>query len=106
MPKYLVKASLSVEALKGTLKDGGTKRRAVVTRLAETLGGRLEAFYYAFGDNDLYVIIEAPDNISAAAASLTVSAAGVGQLNTVVLITPEEMDEVAKRHAEYTPPGA
>jgi uncharacterized protein with GYD domain len=106
MPKYLVRASLSTEGLKGTLKDGGTKRREVVANLARSLGGNLEAFYYAFGEDDIYAIFEMPDNVSAATASVTVSASGAGQPATIVLITPEEMDQVAQRHAEYTPPGA
>jgi uncharacterized protein with GYD domain len=106
MPKYLVRASLTTDALKGTLKEGGTKRREAVANLARGLGGNLEAFYYAFGEDDIYAIFEAPDNVSAAAASVTVSAAGVGRVATVVLITPEEMDQVAQKHAQYRPPGA
>jgi uncharacterized protein with GYD domain len=106
MPKYLARASLSAEGLKGTLKDGGTKRREVVANLARSVGGSLEAFYYAFGEDDVYVIFDMPDNVSAATASVTVSAAGAGHTATVVLITPEEMDQIAQRHAEYRPPGA
>ena len=106
MPKYLVRASLSMEGLKGTLKDGGTKRRDAVANLARSLGGNLESFYYAFGEDDIYAIFEMPDNVSAATASVTVSAAGAGSPATIVLITPEEMDQVARRHADYIPPGA
>jgi uncharacterized protein with GYD domain len=106
MPKFLVHASLSPEGLKGTLKEGGTKRREAVTRLAESLGCKMEAYYYAFGGDDLYAIFDAPDNVTAATASVTVSAAGVGRVTTVVLISPEEMDQVAQKHAEYRPPGA
>lgn len=104
MPKYLLRASLTEDGLKGTLKEGGSRRREVVARLAESVGGRLEAFYYAFGDTDIYAIFEAPDNISTAAASVTVAASGVASIETVVLITPEEMDQVARKHADYTPP--
>ena len=106
MPKYLVRASLSQDALKGTLKDGGTKRRDVVTALCRSLGGSMEAFYYAFGETDIYAIFDMPDNVSAAAASVTVTAAGVGHVAVTVLITPEEMDQVAQKHAEYRAPGA
>lgn len=104
MPKYLLRASLTEDGLKGTLKEGGTRRREVVAKLAESVGGRLEAFYYAFGDTDIYAIFDAPDNISTAAASVTVAASGVASIETVVLITPEEMDQVAQKHADYTPP--
>ena len=67
MPKYLIQASYTVEGTKGVLKDGGTKRRTAVSVLMKQLGGRVEAFYYAFGDADVYVIVEAPDNVTAAA---------------------------------------
>jgi uncharacterized protein with GYD domain len=105
MPKYLVRASLTQEGVKGTLKEGGSARRAVIQRLAESLGTRLEAFYYAFGEDDIYGIFEAPDNVTAAASSMIVAASGIGRVQTVVLITPEEMDEVSKKHGEYSPPG-
>ena len=105
MPKYLVRGSLTTDGLKGTLKEGGTKRRDAIAELARSVGGQLEAFYYAFGDDDIYAIFDAPDNISAATASVTSAAAGAGRVTTVVLITPEEMDQIAQRHAEYRPPG-
>jgi uncharacterized protein with GYD domain len=105
MPKYLVRASLSQEGLKGTLKEGGTARRAAVTEMAKSLGSTVEAFYYAFGEDDIYAIFDAPDNVSAAAASVTVAAAGIGTVKTVVLITPEEMDQVSKKTPTFRPPG-
>jgi uncharacterized protein with GYD domain len=105
MPKYLTRASLTAEGVKGTLKEGGTARRAAIERLAESLGMRLEAFYYAFGEDDVYAIIDAPDNVTAASSSMAVNAAGTSHVKTVVLITPEEMDEVSKRRSEYRPPG-
>lgn len=106
MPKYLSIASFSQEGLKGTLKEGGTKRRDAVGRAIESLGGKLEAFYYAFGEDDAYVIAEMPDNVAAAATSVTVAASGAtSKIRTVVLITPEEMDEVSKRQIAYRPPG-
>ena len=70
-----------------------------------SLGAKVESFYYAFGDTDLYSIMDAPDNLSAAAASLVVSAAGGAQVSITVLLTPEEIDEVAKKSAAYTAPG-
>jgi uncharacterized protein with GYD domain len=106
MPKYLVRASLSADGLKGTLKEGGTARRDAVANLVRSVGGKLEAFYYAFGEDDIYTILEVPDNVSAAVVSVTVAAAGAGRPSTLVLITPEEMDQVAQKHAEYRAPGA
>jgi uncharacterized protein with GYD domain len=105
MPKYLARTTLTAEGVKGTLKEGGTARRATIQRLWESLGIQMEAFYYAFGEDDIYVIFDAPDNTAAVASSMAVNSAGVARVFTVVLVTPEEMDEVSKKRPEYTPPG-
>jgi uncharacterized protein with GYD domain len=105
MAKYLVKANYTQAGLEGLLKDGGSKRRAVTQQLAESLGGKLEAFYYAFGDTDLFAIVEFPDNVSVATASLVASAAGGAATSITVLLTAEEVDEAAQKSATYTAPG-
>ena len=105
MPKYLIQASYTVEGTKGVLKDGGTKRRTAVSVLMKQLGGRVEAFYYAFGDTDVYVIAEAPDNVTAATVSLAITASGAGSLKTTLLLSPEEIDQAAKKTVTYRPPG-
>ena len=105
MAKYLWKANYVGEGLKGLIKEGGTSRRAVVEKMVKSLGGKLEVFYYAFGETDLYVIADMPDNVSAAALSLIVAASGAVTLNTTVLMTPEEMDQAAKKTPSYRPPG-
>ena len=105
MPKYLAHASYTVEGLKGLLKDGGTKRREVIEQLAKGLGGTLEAFYYAFGDDDVFAIFDFPDNVSAMAVSMAVNASGGATLKTTVLLTPEEVDQTTKKTVDYRPPG-
>ena len=105
MSKYLVQASYTVEGLKGLLKDGGSKRREVVEQLAKGLGGTLEAFYYAFGDDDIFAIIDLPDNVSATATSLVINAAGAAKMKLTVLLTPEEVDQATKKTVDYRPPG-
>ncbi len=105
MSKYLVQASYTVEGLKGLLKDGGSKRREVVAQLAKGLGGTLEAFYYAFGDDDIFAIVDLPDNVSATATSLVINAAGAAKMKLTVLLTPEEVDQATKKTVDYRPPG-
>jgi uncharacterized protein with GYD domain len=106
MPKYLAQCNYVGEGIKGLLKEGGTSRRAVVDKLVESLGGKVEAFYYAFGETDLYVIADMPDNESMTAAALMVAASGAIKIKTTVLLTPEEVDEAAKKTPIYQPPGA
>ena len=105
MPKYLIQANYVGEGLKGLLKEGGSSRRAAVEKLFASVGGRVEAFYYAFGDTDLFVIGDAPDNVTAAALSLIVNAAGAATAKITVLLTAEEIDAAAKKTATYRPPG-
>jgi uncharacterized protein with GYD domain len=105
MAKYLVQANYVGEGVKGLLKEGGSSRRAVVEKLIKSGGGKLETFYYAFGETDLFVIADMPDNASMAAVALTVAASGVINLKTTVLMTPEELDNAAKKTPTYRPPG-
>jgi uncharacterized protein with GYD domain len=106
MPKYLMKASYSVEGAKGLISRGGTARREAVEASMSGLGGKVESFYFAFGEDDVFILCDLPDHAAAAAFALTADAAGgLSDLSTTVLLTPEEVDEAAKRHPDYLPPG-
>ncbi|MGP3972735.1 GYD domain-containing protein [Streptomyces sp. 8N114] len=106
MPKYLFRAKLTPDGLKGLLKEGGAARREVVERMVQSLGGRLESMYWAFGEEDVYVTVDLPSNASAAAIGLVTSAAGAIRTSTVVLLTSEEIDEAVRQKVEYRAPGA
>ena len=106
MAKFLVKASYSVDGAKGVQSTGGTSRRDAVATMAEGLGGSLESFYFAFGETDSYVVLDLPDNRSAAAASLVVNASGGATSEVVVLLTPEDLDAAANLAVDYRPPGS
>ena len=106
MPKYLFEASYTQDGVKGVQSAGGSSRRDAVAHLAESVGGSLESFYFAFGDRDAYVIVDLPDNESATSVALTVNASGGATVKTIVLLTPEEVDEAAKRSVDYRPPGS
>ncbi len=105
MPKYLFQANYVGEGVKGLLKEGGSSRRAAVEKGAQSMGGKVEAFYFAFGEADAYVIVELPDNAAAAAMALTVNASGAAAVKTTVLMTPEEVDSAVKKTPSYRPPG-
>jgi uncharacterized protein with GYD domain len=106
MPKYLVKASYTTEGAKGVQSGGGTSRRDAVAKMAEGLGGSLESFYFAFGETDAYVVLDLPDNRTAAAASIAVNTAGGAASEVVVLLTPEDVDAAANISVDYRPPGS
>ena len=105
MPKYLYQGSYTLEGIKGVLKDGGSKRRAAAQRAVESVGGKLEAFYFAFGAHDAVILVDAPDNVSVAAISMAVAAGGGFRGSVTVLLTPEEADQAAKKAVEYRAPG-
>ena len=107
MAKFLLHGSYTAEGVKGIIKEGGSKRRELGEQLVKAMGGSIEAFYFAFGDNDFYIILDNPDSGKAIAGSLLINASGALNAKLTVLITPEEMDEAAKVAAPltYRPPG-
>jgi uncharacterized protein with GYD domain len=105
MAKYLLEARYTVEGAKGVAREGGTGRRNAVLHLAESLGGKLESFYFAFGDVDAYVVVDLPDNITASAVALAVNQSGGASVKTIVLISPEDIDQAGKKTVDYRAPG-
>src|SRR6202045_5101881 len=104
MPKYLAVASYTSEGIKGLTKAGGVSRRAVVEKLLKSLGGHLEAFYFAFGENDAYLIRDVPDNLTAAAISLAVAGAGATRMKRISRLTPGYIDRAMQNKVDYTLP--
>ena len=98
MPKYLWQANYTATGSKGLIKAGGTKRKKAVAAALQTVGGKLEAYYFALGKVDVYIIADVPDNVSIAAASLVINAAGAVAVHTTVLLSPEEMDQAARKY--------
>lgn len=105
MPKYLIAASYTADGAKGLLKEGGTARRTAAEQALKSAGAKLEGFYFAFGEDDAYVIVDAPDNASMAAASVAINATGAVHSKTTVLMTAEEMDQATKKSVTYRAPG-
>jgi len=105
MAKYLFQVNYVGEGLKGLLKDGGSKRRAVVEKLFKSVGGAIEVFYYAFGETDLYIIADFPDHATVTSCVLTVTSTGAAAVKTTVLLTPEEVDKAAQKAPTYSAPG-
>ena len=104
MSKDLIEASYTAEGVKGLMRQGGTARRAMVQKMVEGLGGRLELFYFAIGEKDVYLIFDVPDNPTAAAISLAVGGTGAIRMRTIVLLTLEEIDQAMKKLVQYEPP--
>jgi len=106
MPKYMVKARYSAAGAQALMAEGGTSRVAAVTKAVKGVGGKVESFYFAFGGDDVFVTVDAPDDVSALALSLAVNASGTVSLETVPLLTAKQVDEAAKKVVKYRAPGA
>ncbi len=106
MAKFLFQADYTPAGIAGLRNEGGSGRRDMFENMFAKLGGSLEAFYYAFGADDLYMIVDLPDDAAAVAASLAASAAGAISFRAIVLITPETVDEAVGREVDYSPPQA
>jgi uncharacterized protein with GYD domain len=106
MAKYLFEGRYTAEGIRGVLKEGGAGRRAAVEAALKQLGGgKVEAMYYAFGDTDVYVIVDVPDNVTAAALAMGISATGSVAVKTTVLLSLEEIDQAGKKTLSYRPAG-
>ncbi|MDN3669765.1 GYD domain-containing protein [Echinicola jeungdonensis] len=105
MAKFLIEGSYNPEGAKGLMKDGGTGRKETVEKMVTGMGGKIEAFYFAFGQHDVYVICDMPDAVTASAIAIAVNASGLVTISTTVLLTPEEVDQAVKKSVNYRPPG-
>jgi uncharacterized protein with GYD domain len=105
MSKYLVTASYGADGVKGLMEEGGSNRRAAATTAIESVGGSVDSFYFAFGDDDVVGICDFPDTASAAAVSLMINATGAVSLSLTPLLTVEEIDAAAAMTPSYRPPG-
>ena len=106
MPKYLIQASYTAEGTKGLLKEGGTGRRRAVDEAVTSLGGTVEAMYFAYGEDDTMIIVDFPDTTSMAAVSMMVKASGALQTKATPLLTVEEIDEATRKQVAFRPPTA
>ena len=105
MPKYLFQGSYVGDGIRGLAAEGGTSRVEAARKLFGSLGGTLECFYFAFGAEDLVVICDLPDNVSAAAFSLAINNSGKARGRVTALLTPEEIDQVITKSPNYRAPG-
>jgi uncharacterized protein with GYD domain len=105
MPKYLIQASYTAEGAKGLLNEGATGRRKAIERAVKSVGGKVEAIFWTFGEHDTILIMDLPDNTAATALSLAVGSSGAVRIATTPLITAQEVDAACKQAVQYRPPG-
>lgn len=105
MQKYLFYGSYTPEGYKGLLQEGGSVRIGVAQTALQSVGGSLESFYYSNGEQDFYIIVNLPDNVSSTAITLAGNASGTFKIRAVPLLTPDQMDAAVKMNVDFRPPG-
>ncbi|MEV4135187.1 GYD domain-containing protein [Dactylosporangium sp. NPDC049742] len=106
MAKYLFRSSYTTEGVRGLLDEGGSGRVKQTEELVGRLGGSVESYYFGFGAADTYIVVELPDNSTAAAVRLAVTASGAVETEVIALLTPDEIDQATRHKVGYRPPGA
>ena len=106
MARYLLQVSYTQSGIQGVMKEGGSSRRDTIAKAVANVGGTMESFDFAFGQDDVVVILDVPDHATVAALSMAVGASGAARVNTTPLISPEEMDRAAGLSIGYRAPGA
>jgi uncharacterized protein with GYD domain len=106
MPKFLCLGNYTAEGWQGVKSEGASHRREFVAKLLASVGGKLDLFYFAFGHHDFVLIADFPDNVTAAAVSISVAASGAIKSHMTLLLTAEEIDTALKKQIGFRAPGA
>ena len=106
MARFMFKVAYSKEGMQGVMREGAVSRRTFIEKMAAEMGGSITSFDFAFGETDVYVISEMPDQITAAAVATAVAASGAGSIETVVLLSAEDIDQAIAKNVPYRAPGA
>jgi uncharacterized protein with GYD domain len=105
MPKFLGLGSYAAEGWKGVRKESASARRDFVANLLASVGGKLESFYFAFGEHDFVFIADFPDTVTAAAVAIAVAEDGAVKSHATLLLTVEEIDAALKKPVHFRAPG-
>jgi len=105
MPKFLIKGSYSAAGLKGLQKDKASGREKSIAAACKALGGKLDALYYALGDDDVFAVVDVPSHVHMSSLCVAVGASGMVSTRTVPLLTVAEMDKALGEGTKYRPPG-
>ena len=105
MAKYLVCATYSAEGFQGVIKDKASGRKAAVEKALASVGAKLEAMYFSFGEHDVVMIVDAPDAPSLMAVGFSACSTGLARTSTTPLLTIEEADQAVTKSVQYRGPG-
>ncbi len=105
MAKFLVHATYSAEGFKGVIKDKASGRKAALEKALASVGAKVDAMYFTFGEYDVVLIVDAPDNATVMAVGLSACSTGLARTSTTPMLTIEEVDQAIKKSVKYRSPG-
>ena len=105
MAKYLINATYTAEGFKGVIKDKASGRKAAIEKALASVGAKLDGIYFTFGNQDVVLIVDAPDNATVMTVGLAACSTGLARTSTTPLLTIEETDQAIKKSVQYSGPG-
>jgi uncharacterized protein with GYD domain len=102
--RYHFSAGFTSEGMKNLQKQTASGFRAGVAKFFESAGGKLESWYFDYGNSTAYGFVDYPDEISAATAQTTVNAAGLARVLYQPVLSAEETDKALARSMATRPP--
>jgi uncharacterized protein with GYD domain len=96
MPKYMFLGSYTQQSWSNLVKNP-ENREAATRKLFQDAGGKLDAYYWAFGPDDFVAIGDLPDDEAAAAISIAGSSSGAVSGRTIRLITMDEAQSILRK---------
>ena len=97
MAFYMIQTAYTAEAMAAMAKNP-QDRSVPVRELMQKLGGRLMSFYFCFGEYDVVVLAELPDDTAASAVAMAaVSPGHLKAIKTTKLFTVEETMEAMRK---------
>jgi uncharacterized protein with GYD domain len=101
MPKFLIQASYTVDGLKALKREHALNRMSAVKEAVTSIGGKLDAMYWALGEDEAILILDLPDAETAAALSIHVGAAGLVRTKTIRLLNLKDMEDALSKAIQY-----
>jgi uncharacterized protein with GYD domain len=102
--RYLFRAAFTVDGMQNLQKQSATAFKAGVAKVFDSVGGKLESWYFDYGDSTAYGFVDYPDEIAAATAQASVNAGGFARVTYRPVLSAEDADKALARSVATRPP--
>jgi uncharacterized protein with GYD domain len=102
--KYFFSATFTVDGMRNLQKQSATGFKAGVGKFFESVGGKLESWYFDYAEGAAYGFVDYPDELAAATAQATVNAAGFARVIYKPVLSAEDADKALAKSKATRPP--